>query len=267
MPDVIPLFANDATAHLKRVDPILGAVIDRVGPYSISRRQERFPALARAIIFQQLAGRAAQTIHDRFAKAVGGKRFPTPAMVLAASDETLRGAGLSRGKMSYLRDLASHVSNRTLNFHRFSGMDDDAIIADLTRVRGIGRWTAEMFLMFNLHRPDVFPVDDLGVRNAVARLYGMSTPPPPKELREFGERWRPYRSVAAWYLWQSMNVATPGDGAKDVAAKAKSNARKTAALKGSGKPTGRRKLRSITRPVTSNRSAAKAAPRKPLKIS
>src|ERR1700726_1552886 len=209
--NVIPPYASDAVAHLKRVDPILGDVIDRAGPYAIRPRPERFHSLVQAIIFQQLAGPAAQTIFDRFVKAVGGKRFPTPALLLAASDEVLRGAGLSRGKMSYIRDLATHVNNRTLNFHRPSRMTDDEIIADLTRVRGIGRWTAEMFLMFNLHRPDVLPVDDLGVRNAVARVYAMSSPPPPKELREFGERWRPYRSVAAWYLWQSMRIVTRGD--------------------------------------------------------
>jgi DNA-3-methyladenine glycosylase II len=220
MPNVAPPYAIDAVAHLKRVDPVLGDVIDRVGPYLIPRRPERFQALVRAIVFQQLAGRAAQTIYDRFVKAVGGNRFPTPALVLAATDETLRAAGLSRGKMAYIRDLAAHVRDRTLNFHRFAAMDDDAIVIDLTRVRGIGRWTAEMFLMFNLHRPDVFPVDDLGVRNAVARLYAMTQPPPPKELREFGERWRPYRSVAAWYLWQSMTLVTPGDSAETAAAKA-----------------------------------------------
>jgi len=210
--NVIPPYANDAVAHLKRVDPILGDVIDRVGPYAIRRRPERFHSLVQAIIFQQLAGRAAQTIFDRFVKAVGGKRFPTPALLLAASDEVLRGAGLSRGKMSYIRDLATHVNNRTLNFHGHARMTDDEIIADLTRVRGIGRWTAEMFLMFNLHRPDVLPVDDLGVRNAVGRLYKMNPAPAAKELREFGERWRPYRSVASWYLWQSYNIITP-DGA------------------------------------------------------
>src|SRR3982074_821223 len=144
MPNITPPFADDAVAHLKRVDPILGAVIDRVGIYSVSRRPDRFHALVRAIIFQQLAGRAAQTIFDRFVNLVGGKRFPTPALLLAASDEVLRGAGLSRGKMSYIRDLATHVNNRTLNFHRHARMTDDEIIADLTRVRGIGRWTAEM---------------------------------------------------------------------------------------------------------------------------
>ncbi len=158
--NVIPPYASDAVAHLKRVDPILGDVIDRVGSYAITRRPERFHSLVRAIIFQQLAGRAAQTIFDRFVKAVGGKRFPTTALLLAASDEVLRSAGLSRGKMSYIRDLAAHVNNRTLNFHRHAQMTDDEIIADLTRVRGIGRWTAEMFLMFNLHRPDVLPGDD-----------------------------------------------------------------------------------------------------------
>ena len=207
--NVVPRYASDAIAHLKRVDPILGDVIDRVGSYAIVRRPERFHSLVRAIIFQQLAGRAAQTIFDRFVKAVGGKRFPTPALSLAASDEVLRSAGLSRGKMSYIRDLATHVNNRTLNFHRHSRMTDDEIIADLTRVRGIGRWTAEMFLMFNLHRPDVLPVDDLGVRNAVGRLYAMNPAPTPKALREFGERWRPYRSVASWYLWRSYDLITP----------------------------------------------------------
>src|SRR3984957_1401194 len=220
MAKVSPPYAADAIAHLKRVDPILGAVIDRVGAYSINRRPDRFHSLVQAIIFQQLAGRAAQTIFDRFVAAVGGGRFPTPDRLLAASDQTMRSAGLSRGKMAYIRDLATHVNNRTLSFHRHTQMTDDEVIADLTRVRGIGRWTAEMFLMFNLHRPDVLPVDDLGVRNAVARLYAMPEPPPPKALRSFGERWRPYRSVAAWYLWQSMRIVTPGDSADGVAAKA-----------------------------------------------
>ncbi len=230
-----------AIAHLKRVDPILGAVIDRVGAYSINRRPDRFHSLVQAIIFQQLAGRAAQTIFDRFVAAVGGGRFPTPDRLLAASDETMRSAGLSRGKMAYIRDLATHVNNRTLSFHRHGRMTDDEIIADLTRVRGIGRWTAEMFLMFNLHRPDVLPVDDLGVRNAVARLYGMSAPPPPKELRVFGQRWSPYRTVASWYLWQSLNVVPPdGAAARAVSkpASAKTTKAKLAAAPSVSKATG-----------------------------
>jgi DNA-3-methyladenine glycosylase II len=253
MPNVVPPYASDAVAHLKRVDPVLGDVIDRVGPYAIPRRPERFQALVRAIIFQQLAGRAAQTIYERFVKAVGGNRFPTPELVLAASDETLRAAGLSRGKMAYIRDLAGHVRDRTLNFHRFAAMDDDAIIADLTRVRGIGRWTAEMFLMFNLHRPDVFPVDDLGVRNAVARLYAMSVPPPPKQLREFGERWRPYRTAAAWYLWQSMTLVTPGDSAETAAAKTKSQPAVKARAKSAAK-VGARKTAASASPAKSTAS-------------
>jgi DNA-3-methyladenine glycosylase II len=231
MAKVSPPYAADAIAHLKRVDPVLGAVIDRVGAYSINRRPDRFHSLVQAIIFQQLAGRAAQTIFDRFVAAVGGGRFPTPDRLLAASDETMRSAGLSRGKMAYIRDLATHVNNRTLSFHRHAQMTDDEVIADLTRVRGIGRWTAEMFLMFNLHRPDVLPVDDLGVRNAVARLYGMSAPPPPKELRVFGQRWSPYRTVASWYLWQSLNVVPP-DGAA-----ARTPAKPTSAKPASAKTT------------------------------
>jgi DNA-3-methyladenine glycosylase II len=267
--NVIPPYANDAVAHLKRVDSILGDVIDRVGSYAITRRPERFHSLVRAIIFQQLAGRAAQTIFDRFVKAVGGKRFPTPALLLAASDEVLRGAGLSRGKMSYIRDLATHVNNRTLDFHRHSRMTDDEIIADLTRVRGIGRWTAEMFLMFNLHRPDVLPVDDLGVRNAVGRLYKISPAPTAKALREFGERWRPYRSVASWYLWQSYNIVTPEssvavtDGAaKKAIAKPptpKSIPRKIVVAKASAGKTNARK------PISIKAAAAKATRAAPAK--
>ena len=137
--------------------------------------------------------------------------FPTPELVLATPDEKLRSVGLSAKKALYIKDLARHVADDLLNFHRFTGMDDDEIIADLTRVHGIGRWTAEMFLMFNLGRPDVLPVDDLGVRNAVMRAYRMRKAPTPKRLREFGERWRPYRTAAAWYLWRSLDIVLPDD--------------------------------------------------------
>jgi DNA-3-methyladenine glycosylase II len=147
-------------------------------------------------------------IFGRFVEIIGGRRFPTPAQVLAASDEELRRAGLSRGKMAYIRDLAQHVRDGRLSFRRFARMDDEEIIAELVRVRGIGRWTAEMFLMFNLRRPDVLPVDDLGFRNALAKAYGMKQPPTAKELKSIGERWRPYRSAAVWYLWQSTRLIT-----------------------------------------------------------
>lgn len=206
-----PPWAAQAMSHLKAIDPVIARVIDQVGPLTLTRRPERFPALARAIIFQQLAGAAALAIYRRVVKQIGGGRFPTPAMMLKASDEMMRAAGLSRGKMAYLRDLAVHVRDGALNFHRFARMADDEIIAELTRVKGIGRWTAEMFLMFNLRRPDILPVGDLGFRNAVAKLYRMRNPPTPKELADFGERWRPYRSAAVWYLWQSTRLITPDD--------------------------------------------------------
>jgi DNA-3-methyladenine glycosylase II len=209
-----PSWAEAALNFLRAGDPVLGRIIEQVGPLTITHRRERFPALVRAIIFQQLAGRAALAIYQRFVDIVGGGRFPTPAKVLAASEDDLRRAGLSRGKMTYIRDLAEHVRDGRLSFRRFAGMNDEEIIADLTRVRGIGRWTAEMFLMFNLRRPDVLPVDDLGFRNAVAGAYGLAKPPTAKELKAFGERWRPYRTAAVWYLWQSTRVITPDAPAK-----------------------------------------------------
>jgi DNA-3-methyladenine glycosylase II len=204
-----PPYLRAALRHLRRADPILAELIGQVGRYRMVRRPERFQALVRAIIFQQLAGRAAQAIYDRFTGLFPGPRFPTPHQVLAAEQAALRGVGLSRQKLFYILDLARHVAGDQLNFRRFARMDDEEIIIDLTRVMGIGRWTAEMFLMFNLGRPDVLPVGDLGVRNAVFKAYRMKQPPTPNELRELGERWRPYRSVAVWYLWQSTRLVLP----------------------------------------------------------
>jgi DNA-3-methyladenine glycosylase II len=206
-------YAREAMLHLRSADPVLARVIDAVGPIEIALRRERFASLSRAIIFQQLAGAAARTIHDRFVALFPGRRFPSPRQVLDASSEDLRRVGLSRQKSLYLRDLAAHIENGTLNFHRFSKMDDEEIIVDLTRVNGIGRWTAEMFLIFNLGRPDVLPVDDLGVRNAARRLYRMRKMPDAKRLRALAERWRPYRSAASWYLWRSGDVVLPDGGA------------------------------------------------------
>jgi DNA-3-methyladenine glycosylase II len=246
-------YAEEAVAHLRQADPIMAAIIDRVGPLKIGYRRERFPSLVRAIIFQQLAGRAAQTIHDRFVNAIGGG-LPTPEAVLAASDEILRGAGLSRGKMAYLRDLASHVQSGSLDFKRLPRLTDDEIIAHLTRVKGIGRWTAEMFMMFNLRRPDILPVDDLGVRTAVMKAYGMTEPPPPKQLREFGERWKPHRTAAAWYLWQSMRLVTMEDAAAKVALRASAKA-------STAKPTSMKKPASKAKSGTVKASSAK--PQKP----
>jgi DNA-3-methyladenine glycosylase II len=187
----------------------MARIIREVGPYEARINRRRFQALARAIIFQQLAGAAANTIYMRFVALFPGKAFPTPAQVLARSDEDLRKAGLSRQKSVYIRDLAAHVANKSLNFHRFAAMSDEEIVTELTRVKGIGRWTAEIFLMFNLGRPDVLPVDDLGLRAAVRQAYHLPQLPSRRELEEAGERWRPYCSVAAWYLWRSTRVVLP----------------------------------------------------------
>ena len=188
---------------------MLAAIIAEVGPCRIALRPEHFPALARAIIFQQLAGRAAQAIHDRFVALYPEGAFPTPARVMATTDALMRTAGLSAKKALYLKDLAHHVENRLLNFHLFSAMKDEEIIADLIRVKGIGRWTAEMFLMFNLGRPDVLPVDDLGFQSAVMKAYRLRKRPDAKRLRQIAERWKPYRSAAVWYMWQSTRIIPP----------------------------------------------------------
>ena len=223
--DIAPSWAGEAIDFLRSSDPVLARIISQVGPLEMAYRRERFQALVRAIIFQQLAGRAALAIFDRFIKIIGNGRFPTPPRVIEASDEEMRRAGLSRAKMTYIRDLARHVRDGSLNFRSFARMDDEEIIADLMRVRGIGRWTAEMFLMFNLRRPDVLPVDDLGFRSAVAKSYGLSQLPTAKELKLMGERWRPYRSAAVWYFWQSTRTITPEAAAKPEKA-AQANASK-----------------------------------------
>lgn len=209
-------WARAAMAHLRRADPVMARLIDAVGPLEFRLRRERFPALCRAIIFQQLAGAAARTIHARFVALFPGRRFPTARQVIDAPETLLRSAGLSRQKIRYLKDLAAHVQNRTLNFHRFPRMADEEIIAELIAVQGVGRWTAEMFLMFNLGRPDVLPVDDLGFRNSAHRLYKMRKVPDAKRLRALAERWRPYRSAAVWYLWRSAEIVLP-DGANSSA--------------------------------------------------
>jgi DNA-3-methyladenine glycosylase II len=195
-----------AIAHLRTADPVMGRLIEQVGPFKLERHPEHFQALVRAIVFQQLAGAACQAIYERFVALFPGAVFPTPAQVLEATDEQLRSAGLSRQKLAYLRDLAKHVGEESLNFHRFPRMDDEEIITELVRVKGIGRWTAEMFLMFNLRRPDVLPVGDLGFQTAVMRAYQLKQMPTAEQLKKIGERWRPYRSVAVWYLWQMIHL-------------------------------------------------------------
>jgi DNA-3-methyladenine glycosylase II len=202
-------YARAARMHLSKNDPVMARIIAEVGPVKITPRPERFQALARAIIFQQLAGAAATAIFNRFVALYSGDGFPKPEQVIETPIEKLRSVGLSEKKALYIRDLAGHIRDGTLNFHLFAQMNDDEIIADLTRVKGIGRWTAEMFLMFNLGRPDVMPADDLGVQNAIKKAYRMRERPKRKRLMKLAERWRPYRSAAAWYLWQSMRTVLP----------------------------------------------------------
>lgn len=223
MPNVRVPYARAARRHLSKADPVLARIIAEVGPLGIMPRAERFQALARTIIFQQLAGAAANAIYNRFVGLFPGAPFPSAEQVLAKSDAELRAVGLSEKKALYIKDLAAHVRDGTLNFHRFHRMTDNEIVTDLTRVKGIGKWTAEIFLMFNLGRPDIMPADDLGVQNAVKRYYRMRQRPNRKRLLRHAERWRPYRSAAAWYLWRSLDITLP-DGEKpapkkDVAAK------------------------------------------------
>ena len=199
-----------AVAHLRAADPVLAAVIDRVGPcrWVVHDGVEPFAALASSIVYQQISGKAAASIYARVAALGGGGRL-RPAHVAAASDEALRACGLSRQKTAYLRDLAAHaVGGKSLA--GLARLDDDTVIERLTVVKGVGRWTAEMFLMFRLGRTDVLPVDDYGIRKAMQRAYRMRALPKPDRMRRVAEAWRPYRTVACWYLWRSLGGAAGG---------------------------------------------------------
>jgi DNA-3-methyladenine glycosylase II len=188
-------------------DPRLGAVIQRVGPFRLTRRIDgtHFDAVCRSIIYQQLSGKAASTIHGRVLGIYGG-RCPLPDELAATSDEQLRGAGLSRQKLSYLKDLASRVATDELPIEALHERSDDDVIDALVRVKGVGRWTAQMFLMFRLGRPDVLPDLDLGIQNAIRRVYGLRKRPLPARVLKIGAAWAPYRTVAAWYLWRSLEL-------------------------------------------------------------
>ena len=214
--DKVP-YARKARKHLSKADPVLARIIAEVGALGIQPRRERFQALVRNIIFQQLAGAAANAIYGRFVGLFPGVEFPSPEQVIAKTDAELRSVGLSEKKALYIKDLAAHVRDGKLNFHRFHRMTDEEIVAHLTQVKGIGKWTAEIFLMFNLGRPDVMPADDLGVQNAVKRHYRMRQRPNRKRLLKHAERWRPYRTAAAWYLWRSLDIVLPDAGTKPTA--------------------------------------------------
>jgi DNA-3-methyladenine glycosylase II len=193
-------------------DPTMASLVEIIGPLSAEERcrgrpDDAYGALVRSIVGQQLSTGAARTIYGRLT-ALFGHRPPTPAELLAADEDTLRACGLSRPKVSYLRNLARHVLEGDLDLSSLQELPDYDVVSRLVAVKGLGRWTADMFLMFHLDRPDVLPVGDLGLRHAVAKAYGLSAPPAAAELERIAEPWRPYRTLACLYLWQ-MAHATP----------------------------------------------------------
>lgn len=224
-----------AVKHLRKADPVMAEIIDRIGkPTMRDQMATDFESLGRAILYQQLAGAAALAIEKRFRalfnpdgaspvppdpKRQGkGARampdllpFPKPDQLLAADDEALRAAGLSRQKTAYLKDLAAHFADGRLKDKELEKLSDDEVVERVVQVKGIGRWTAEMFLIFQLRRPDILPVDDLGVRNAFKRMYGLAEAPGADKMRELAEPWRPYRSLGTWYLWQSFDFVLMGE--------------------------------------------------------
>jgi len=202
---MMPLDYSKARRLLARRDPVLRDLMRAHGPCGLAARQHTnpFKALARAIVGQQLSAKAAATIFSRFEALYDA--FPTPAQVLATPDERLRAVGLSSQKLGYVRDLCRRIEEGQLPLEVLERMEDEAIIEALTQVKGVGRWTAEMFLIFRLQRPDVLPVGDLGIVKAVQRAYKLRKAPSPDRLTRIGEAWRPYRSVACWYLWASLN--------------------------------------------------------------
>ncbi len=195
-----------AVNHLKKCDPVLREIIGRVGPCRIEYGPAEFCSLAEAIVYQQLNGKAAVTIFKRFA-ALAGEPL-TPEGILKLTDEQLRSVGLSKQKSSYLKDLAAKTAGGELDFSRLPELSDDEVIEHLTQVKGIGVWTAHMFLIFSLRRPNVLPTGDYGVQMAVKKHYNKRKLPKPKDMEKIARAWEPYRSVACWYMWRSLDTKT-----------------------------------------------------------
>lgn len=191
--------------HFRERDPKMAQVIQEVGPFLLKRNRKYFVVLCRSIVSQQISTRAADTIYIRFRKLFDGKA-PTPQRVAGLTEDTLRAAGLSRQKAAYLKDLGRRFLDGTLRPRQLNYLDNEAVIDRLTQVHGIGRWTAEMFLIFSLNRLDVLPVGDLGLLAAVQKIYGMKTRPDAKRVRALGEKWNPYETIATWYGWRSLNA-------------------------------------------------------------
>jgi DNA-3-methyladenine glycosylase II len=197
---------GSATRHLKKSDPILAEIIARIGPCRMQFGEPTFHTLAESILYQQLNGKAAATIFDRFTALAGDPL--TPQGILKLTDAEMRGVGLSRQKTSYLRDLSEKTAAGLLEFERMSNMTEEEVIAHLTQVKGIGVWTAHMFLMLTLRRPDIMPVGDYGVQAAIKKHYKKRKWPKPAVLLKIAKPWAPYRSIACWYLWRSLDIKT-----------------------------------------------------------
>lgn len=194
----------DAVQYLCKVDSNLEKIIKIVGKYSINIRNDPFQSLVESIIYQQLAGKAANAIYNRFINYYNNKQI-TPTLILNSPNDNLKKVGLSNRKIDYLKDLALHVYDGRINLEELPKMNDEEIINKLVNVKGIGRWTSEMFLIFSLGRQDILPVTDLGVRKAIQKIYSLSELPKPNIMMEIAKPWRPYRSIATWYLWKSLS--------------------------------------------------------------
>jgi DNA-3-methyladenine glycosylase II len=195
-----------AINHLKKSDPILSAIIERVGSCRMEFGEPEFHSLAEAIVYQQLNGKAAVTIFKRFTALTGEPL--TPAGILKLTDAQLRSVGLSKQKSSYLKDMAQRAARGELDFTRLPAMTDEEVIKHLTQVKGVGVWTAHMFLMFTLRRPNVLPTGDFGIRMAIKKHYKKRKLPKPEQMEKIAKCWEPYRSIACWYLWRSLEVKT-----------------------------------------------------------
>jgi len=192
---------SEAVEYLRQADPLLAKLIDRVGPCTIARRNDYFAALCQSIVSQQISTLAARTVYQRF-RFLFASRRPRPEELLKFTDEKLRSAGLSRQKIDYLRGIARAFASGQIPVRRLTRMTDEEVINSLIQLRGVGRWTAEMFLIFVLQRPDVLPVDDLGLQVGVQKLFSLPDRPKPADIPALAERWRPWRSIATWYLWR-----------------------------------------------------------------
>jgi DNA-3-methyladenine glycosylase II len=195
-----------AINHLKKSDPVLAAIIERIGPFRMQYGDPTFHTLAESILYQQLNGKAAETIFNRFTAVAGDP--VTPQGILKLSDAQMRGVGLSRQKTAYLRDLSEKTKAGLLEFERMTDMSEEEVIAHLTQVKGVGVWTAHMFLMFTLRRPDILPTGDYGVQAAIKKHYKKRKWPKPAVMLKIAKPWVPYRSIASWYLWRSLDIKT-----------------------------------------------------------